>query len=123
MYALPLVFSFRAIANTTPLHGHCPAAAPGRFTGELVLRRRSRAQRRSPIVVRGRLLELRRRASPRLPNVSVPGQRVSPHLVGFGIVRRCPDNPHRQRLELLVVPPLRLGHLGARLLCQHDEGR
>eukprot|EP00964_Phaeocystis_antarctica_P027819 scaffold15690_cov66-Phaeocystis_antarctica.AAC.1 len=48
-----------------------------------------------------------------------PAQHQSPHLVGYQIVRRRPHNPRRQRLEPLVVPPLRLGHLGARLLCQH----
>eukprot|EP00964_Phaeocystis_antarctica_P003050 scaffold1627_cov58-Phaeocystis_antarctica.AAC.4 len=44
----------------TPLDGVCPAAAPGRGIGEQGFHRRSRAQRRSPIIVCGRLLELRR---------------------------------------------------------------
>eukprot|EP00964_Phaeocystis_antarctica_P017678 scaffold9782_cov58-Phaeocystis_antarctica.AAC.3 len=38
------------------------------------------------------------------------------------MVWRRPHNPRRQRLEPLVVPPLRLGHLGALLLLQHAEG-
>eukprot|EP00964_Phaeocystis_antarctica_P042692 scaffold24476_cov62-Phaeocystis_antarctica.AAC.5 len=38
------------------------------------------------------------------------------------VVRRRPNNSRRQRLEPLVVPPLRLGRL-ARLLYQHGEGR
>eukprot|EP00964_Phaeocystis_antarctica_P150822 scaffold118310_cov66-Phaeocystis_antarctica.AAC.8 len=42
-----------------------------------------------------------------------PAQHQSPHLPGFPIVRRRPHHPRRQRLELLVVPPLRLGNLGA----------
>ena len=42
------------------LHGVCLAAAPGRVTGELGFHRRSRLQRRSPLEVRGRPLELRR---------------------------------------------------------------
>eukprot|EP00964_Phaeocystis_antarctica_P126648 scaffold90306_cov63-Phaeocystis_antarctica.AAC.3 len=36
--------------------------------------------------------------------------------MGLDIVRRRPHHPRRQRLEPLVVPPLRLGHLGAYLL-------
>eukprot|EP00964_Phaeocystis_antarctica_P051259 scaffold29905_cov64-Phaeocystis_antarctica.AAC.1 len=39
------------------------------------------------------------------------------------IVRRRPHNPRRQRLEPLVVPPLRLGHLVALLQLQHTEGQ
>eukprot|EP00964_Phaeocystis_antarctica_P107349 scaffold72087_cov55-Phaeocystis_antarctica.AAC.4 len=55
---------------------------------------RSRAQRRSPIIVRGRLLELRRRARPLLPStVLVPAKHGSPHLVGHPIVRRRPHHP------------------------------
>eukprot|EP00964_Phaeocystis_antarctica_P082662 scaffold51873_cov69-Phaeocystis_antarctica.AAC.4 len=81
-------------------------------------------QRRRPIVVRGRLLELRRRASPPLPrNTRAPTQHDSPHLVGYHSVRRRPHNSRRHRLEPFVVPPLRLGHLGAHLLCQIAEGR
>eukprot|EP00964_Phaeocystis_antarctica_P074791 scaffold46060_cov58-Phaeocystis_antarctica.AAC.4 len=97
------------------------AAAPVCELGELGLHRRSRAQRRSPIIMRGRLLELRRRARPRLPGVGVPAQHDSPHLVGYPIVRRRPHNSCRQRLEPLVVPPLRLWHLGAHLHSQHAE--
>eukprot|EP00964_Phaeocystis_antarctica_P001523 scaffold810_cov49-Phaeocystis_antarctica.AAC.1 len=52
----------------------------------------------------------------------IPAQHHSPYLVGLGIVRRRPHHPRRQRLELLVVPPLRLGHLQALILCQHAEG-
>eukprot|EP00964_Phaeocystis_antarctica_P056675 scaffold33453_cov53-Phaeocystis_antarctica.AAC.2 len=81
------------------------------------------AQRRSPLEVRSRLLELRCRARPRLPSAKChPAQHRSPHEVGCMIVRRRPHNPRRQRLEPLVVPPLRLGHLGAHLLCQHVDG-
>ena len=89
------------------LHEVCLAAAPIRATGELGVPRRSRAQRRSPLVVRGRLLELRRRARPRLPSAAPPAQHESPCLVGLDIVRRRPHHLRRQRLELLLVPPLR----------------
>eukprot|EP00964_Phaeocystis_antarctica_P024164 scaffold13542_cov58-Phaeocystis_antarctica.AAC.2 len=98
------------------LHDLCLAAAPGRATGELGFHRRSRGQRRSPLVVGGRLLELRRRARPRPPdNTTIPAQHISPHQVGLLIVRRRPRNPRRQRLDPLVIPPLRLGHLVALL--------
>eukprot|EP00964_Phaeocystis_antarctica_P095210 scaffold61741_cov63-Phaeocystis_antarctica.AAC.5 len=108
----------------TPLHGVCLAAAPGHVTGELGFPHRSRTQRRSPLVVRGRLPELRRRARPRLRSAeTAPTQHQSSHLVGIDIVRRRPHNPRRQRLEPLVVPPLRLGHLVAHRLCQQAEGR
>ena len=40
-------------------------------------RRRSRAQRRSPLEVRGRLPELRRRARPRLPSASLPASTIA----------------------------------------------
>eukprot|EP00964_Phaeocystis_antarctica_P152813 scaffold120862_cov69-Phaeocystis_antarctica.AAC.1 len=108
-----------------PLHGHCLAAALGRAFGELRLHRRCRKRRGSTIIVHGRLHELRRRARPRLPRTTrPPAQHHSPHPVGLDIVRRRrPHHPRRQRLQPLVVPPLRLGHLGARLLCQHIEGR
>eukprot|EP00964_Phaeocystis_antarctica_P064590 scaffold38863_cov63-Phaeocystis_antarctica.AAC.2 len=107
-----------------PLHGLCLAAAPGRVSGELVFPRRSRVQRRSPLEVRGRLHELRRRARPDLPRTTTtgPAQHHGPHMVGYHIVRRRPHHPRRQRLETLVVPPLRLGHLGAHLLFQHVDG-
>eukprot|EP00964_Phaeocystis_antarctica_P086199 scaffold54565_cov51-Phaeocystis_antarctica.AAC.1 len=91
----------------------CLAAGKHRHTGEVGFPRRSIAQRRSPLVVRGRLHELRYRARPHLPRATQPEQHQSPHLVGCHIVRRRPHNPRRQRLELLVVPPLRLGHVGA----------
>eukprot|EP00964_Phaeocystis_antarctica_P003269 scaffold1738_cov73-Phaeocystis_antarctica.AAC.1 len=52
----------------------------------------------------------------------LPAQHRSPHLVGYKIVRRHPHHPRRQRLEPLFVPPLRLGHFGAHLLCQHVDG-
>eukprot|EP00964_Phaeocystis_antarctica_P124471 scaffold88110_cov53-Phaeocystis_antarctica.AAC.3 len=108
--------------NNSPFF--CPPAAPGRVTGERGFHRRSRVQRRSPIEERGRLLELRRRARPHLPStIAPPAHHRSPHLVGHPIVRRCPHNPRRQRLEPLVVPPLRLGHLGALPTRQHVEGR
>eukprot|EP00964_Phaeocystis_antarctica_P006092 scaffold3326_cov59-Phaeocystis_antarctica.AAC.1 len=99
------------------------AAAAGRVTGELSFPRRSTAQRRSPLKVRGRLLELRRRARSHLPAVQHPAQHQRPHIVGFHHVRRRPHNPRRQRLEPLVAPPLRLGHLGAHIQHQHVEGR
>eukprot|EP00964_Phaeocystis_antarctica_P020114 scaffold11111_cov53-Phaeocystis_antarctica.AAC.1 len=106
------------------LHGFCLAAAPGRGTGELRFHRRSRVQRRSPIIVRGCLLELRCRARPRHPEATtLPAQHHGSHDVSGHIVQRRPHNPRRQRLEPLVVPPLRLGHLGAHLLCQHHPGR
>eukprot|EP00964_Phaeocystis_antarctica_P098028 scaffold64100_cov54-Phaeocystis_antarctica.AAC.3 len=41
------------------LHAHCPAAASGCGTSKLGSHRRSTAQRRNPLVVRGRLIELR----------------------------------------------------------------
>eukprot|EP00964_Phaeocystis_antarctica_P012533 scaffold6909_cov56-Phaeocystis_antarctica.AAC.3 len=47
---------------------------------------------------------------------------MGPHQVGAHVVRRHLHNPLRQRLELLVVPPLRLGHLGALLPRQHAKG-
>eukprot|EP00964_Phaeocystis_antarctica_P082758 scaffold51973_cov69-Phaeocystis_antarctica.AAC.1 len=53
----------------------------------------------------------------------MPGQHQRPHLDDLTIIRRRPRNPRRQRLEPLVVPPLRLGHLGALIPCQHAEGR
>eukprot|EP00964_Phaeocystis_antarctica_P060346 scaffold35986_cov58-Phaeocystis_antarctica.AAC.1 len=110
------------LQEPTPLNGLCQAAAPGRFTGDPGFLRRSRVQRRSPLPVRGRLLELRRRARPRLPSTTtLPAQHRSPHLVGLQIIRRIPHNPRRQRLEPLVAPPLRLDHLGALLPCQHVE--
>eukprot|EP00964_Phaeocystis_antarctica_P078636 scaffold48910_cov56-Phaeocystis_antarctica.AAC.6 len=103
--------------------GLCLAAGKYRQTSELSFAHQSGAQRRSPLVVRGCLLELRYRARPRLPSAVVkPAQHDSPHLVGCLVVRRRPHNPHRQRLERLVVPPLRLGHLGALLVPQLVEG-
>eukprot|EP00964_Phaeocystis_antarctica_P125756 scaffold89428_cov63-Phaeocystis_antarctica.AAC.4 len=102
------------------------SAAPVRVIGELRFHHRRIAQRRTPIEVPSRNLELRCRARPRLPStsqiVTFSTQHESPHEVGWLIVRRRPHNPRRQRLELLVVPPLRLDHLGARLLLQHVEG-
>eukprot|EP00964_Phaeocystis_antarctica_P048208 scaffold27899_cov66-Phaeocystis_antarctica.AAC.3 len=95
-----------------------PAAAKVCDLGDLGFHHRSTAQRRSPIIVHGRLLELRRRARPRLPSTGTrPAQYLSPHDVSIYIVQRRPHNPRRQRLEPLVVPPLRLGHLGALLPC------
>eukprot|EP00964_Phaeocystis_antarctica_P043573 scaffold25006_cov64-Phaeocystis_antarctica.AAC.4 len=109
--------------TVTPLHGLCLAAAPGSATGVDSLPCWSRVQHHCPLVACGRLLELRHRARPRLPRARPPAQHQRPHLVGYQIVRRRPHNPRRQHLEPLVVPPLRLGHLGARLLRQHVEGR
>eukprot|EP00964_Phaeocystis_antarctica_P092405 scaffold59442_cov57-Phaeocystis_antarctica.AAC.3 len=112
----------RAVSYTNCL-GH--SAASGREISELGFPCRSRAQRRSPLVVRGRLLELRCQARPRLPSLvtrPAPAQHQSPHAVGWRIVRRRQQNPRRQRLEPLVVPPLRLGHLAAPLPPQLVEG-
>eukprot|EP00964_Phaeocystis_antarctica_P114393 scaffold78367_cov35-Phaeocystis_antarctica.AAC.1 len=81
----------------------CLAAGKHRHTGEVGFPRRSIAHRRSPLVVRGRLHELRCRARPRLPRDTLPAQHQSPHLVGCRIVRRRPHNPRRQRLEPLVA--------------------
>eukprot|EP00964_Phaeocystis_antarctica_P105185 scaffold70237_cov57-Phaeocystis_antarctica.AAC.2 len=105
------------------LQGLCPAAAHVCAPGEPGFHGRSRVQRRNPIKVRGRLFELRCRARLRLPNITIqPAQHHSPHLVGCHIVRQRPHNPRRQRLELLVFPPLRLGHLDALRVPQHVEG-
>eukprot|EP00964_Phaeocystis_antarctica_P089043 scaffold56739_cov66-Phaeocystis_antarctica.AAC.4 len=52
----------------------------------------------------------------------MPAQHPSPHKVGTHRVRRRPHNPHRQRLEPLVVPPLRLGHLVALFSQQRVKG-
>ena len=60
-----------ATAKAT-LHGLRQAAALGRTVGAVCLPRRSRAQRPSPLMVRGRLHELRRRARPRLPSGKLP---------------------------------------------------
>eukprot|EP00964_Phaeocystis_antarctica_P056083 scaffold33055_cov55-Phaeocystis_antarctica.AAC.4 len=87
--------------------------APVRVRGELGFWCRSIAQYRSPLVVPGRLPELRCRARPLLPSATLPTQHDGPHLVGWHTVRRRPHNPRRQRLEPLVVPPLRRGHLVA----------
>ena len=59
----------------------CPAAAKVCVSDELGFYRRSKAQLRSPIEMRGRLLELCRRARPRLPRAISPAQHTSPHLV------------------------------------------
>eukprot|EP00964_Phaeocystis_antarctica_P044854 scaffold25789_cov51-Phaeocystis_antarctica.AAC.2 len=59
---------------------------------------------------------------PRLPSAILPAQHNRPHLVGCLPVRRRPQNSRRQRLELRVVPPLRLGHLGALFPPQPVEG-
>eukprot|EP00964_Phaeocystis_antarctica_P146510 scaffold112803_cov57-Phaeocystis_antarctica.AAC.2 len=75
------------------------------------------------LIVRGCLPYLRCRARPQLPSVTkLPAQHMSPHGVGSLVVRLRPNNPRRQRLEPLVVPPLRLGHLGALRQPQHVEG-
>eukprot|EP00964_Phaeocystis_antarctica_P161837 scaffold134859_cov69-Phaeocystis_antarctica.AAC.3 len=95
--------------------------------GELSFHRRSIVKRRSPLVVYSRHLELRCRARPRLPSVTLSAQHERPHPVDRRVVRgrrglAHTHNPRRQRLEPLVVPPLRLGHLGARLTPQVPEG-
>eukprot|EP00964_Phaeocystis_antarctica_P008720 scaffold4722_cov60-Phaeocystis_antarctica.AAC.6 len=63
------------------------------MSGELGCYHRSGAQRSSPLIVRGRLLELCRRARLRLPSGTPPTQHDSPHLVDLGIVRRRPHHP------------------------------
>eukprot|EP00964_Phaeocystis_antarctica_P056370 scaffold33258_cov62-Phaeocystis_antarctica.AAC.4 len=79
--------------------------------------------------MRSCLLELCCRARPHLPRCrsstvhpGFPAQHHSPNFVGCHIVRRRPHNPCRQRLEPLVVPPIRLGHLGALFLYQRVQG-
>ena len=57
----------RGVNRELGLNGFCLTAAPVCVSGELGFLRRSSAQRRSPLVVRGRLLELRCRARPRFP--------------------------------------------------------
>eukprot|EP00964_Phaeocystis_antarctica_P016863 scaffold9290_cov63-Phaeocystis_antarctica.AAC.8 len=104
------------------LHGICPAAAQVRVTGELGFLHRSIAHRCNPLVECRCLLELCSRARPHLPNNLRPVQHHSSHLVGYQLVRRRPRNPRRQRLEPLVVPPVRLGHLATLRLRQHLEG-
>eukprot|EP00964_Phaeocystis_antarctica_P043986 scaffold25251_cov65-Phaeocystis_antarctica.AAC.4 len=75
--------------------------------------------------MRGRLFELRCRARARLPSTrstAPPAEHISAHAEYNRLVWRRPHSPRRQRLDPLVVPPLRLGHLGALLLRQHVEG-
>eukprot|EP00964_Phaeocystis_antarctica_P023722 scaffold13254_cov51-Phaeocystis_antarctica.AAC.1 len=110
------------IGNQHALHDLGLTAASDREAGFLGFHRRSTGKRRSPIEARGRLLELRCRARPRPPSTPPPTQHQRPHAVCNRLVRRRPHNPRRQRLEPLVVPPLRLGHLGALLMHQHVEG-
>eukprot|EP00964_Phaeocystis_antarctica_P085143 scaffold53730_cov41-Phaeocystis_antarctica.AAC.2 len=98
------------------------AAAKHRPMGELGFHSRSIAQRRSLIKVRGCLHDFGYGSRPRLPSTALSVQRPSPHAIGYHIVRRRPHNARRQRLEPLVVPPPRLGHLGALLRLQHVEG-
>eukprot|EP00964_Phaeocystis_antarctica_P044213 scaffold25403_cov55-Phaeocystis_antarctica.AAC.2 len=57
--------------------------------------RRSSVQRRSPFVVRDRLLELRCRARPLLPSPRCPAQHYRPHRVGSQIAGRRLHNPCR----------------------------
>eukprot|EP00964_Phaeocystis_antarctica_P024166 scaffold13542_cov58-Phaeocystis_antarctica.AAC.4 len=113
----------RTGANRCALHGLSPTAASGREAGKIGFHRRSIAQRRSSLVLRGRLLELRYQAKPHRPStITLPAQHHSPHQDGSLVIRRRPHNVRRQRLEPLVVPPLRLGHLGALLQPQLVEG-
>ena len=90
--------------NNALLNCVCQATAPVRATGEEFFPCRSRAQRRSPIVVRGRLLELRRRARPCLPLVTVPVQHDGSHLVGLHLVRRRPHHISKLILKLNPAP-------------------
>eukprot|EP00964_Phaeocystis_antarctica_P123163 scaffold86816_cov58-Phaeocystis_antarctica.AAC.2 len=100
----------------------CLPTAPVREMGVLGFRCRAIGHRRTPIAVHSRLLELRCRARPRHPSVIQPAEHPRPHDEYNQLVRRQPHNPRRQRLEPLVVPPLRLGHLGALLQPQLHEG-
>eukprot|EP00964_Phaeocystis_antarctica_P121555 scaffold85212_cov55-Phaeocystis_antarctica.AAC.2 len=106
------------------LRGSCGTvpAATVRVRGVLGFHRRSIVQRPRPLEVRCRILEVRCRARLRLPSSTAPGKHRSPHAESPRKVRRRPHNPRRQRLEPVVVPPLRFGHLGALLLQQHFEG-
>eukprot|EP00964_Phaeocystis_antarctica_P120873 scaffold84601_cov61-Phaeocystis_antarctica.AAC.2 len=110
------------LRSAAHLHGRCRAEANVRETGELSFPRRSIARRRSPLKVRRRLRELRCRARAHLPSTATPVQHHSPHAVGGQAVRRRLHNPRRQRLEPLVVPPLRRGYLVAPLVSQHVKG-
>eukprot|EP00964_Phaeocystis_antarctica_P142263 scaffold107507_cov69-Phaeocystis_antarctica.AAC.6 len=68
---LPLSSGFDFRPSITTIEPKlCQRAATGCFTGEPGLLRRCRAQRCSLLVVRGRLLELRWRARPRLPSTT-----------------------------------------------------
>eukprot|EP00964_Phaeocystis_antarctica_P069181 scaffold41979_cov64-Phaeocystis_antarctica.AAC.3 len=118
----PLLCCFPFPAVPPSLHGRCLAPAKACVVGVAGFRRWCRTQRRRPLEVRGRLLELRCRARPCVPSAISPALHQSPHVVGHFLVRRQRHNPCRQRLEPLVVPPLRLGHLGAVLQHQHVEG-
>eukprot|EP00964_Phaeocystis_antarctica_P064121 scaffold38548_cov53-Phaeocystis_antarctica.AAC.5 len=102
-----------AVPDTHSLHGICPTVARIGARNALGFHHRSIGQLRSPLVVRGRLPELRCRARPRLPSPTISVQHLSPHGDCDLLVRRRPRNLRRQRLEPPVVPPLRLGHLGA----------
>ena len=62
----------RAQLTNTLDRATCLAAAPIRDSGELCFPRQGIAQRRSPLKVRGRLLELRCRARPRFPSTITP---------------------------------------------------
>ena len=105
------------------LHDPCLAAGSVCRLFHLGFNRRSRGQRRSPLIVRGRLPELRRRARLRRRRPSATtllAQHLSPHLVGLHIVRRRPHHPRRQRLEPLVAPPT-IGGMGRRWGRRHCE--
>eukprot|EP00964_Phaeocystis_antarctica_P027721 scaffold15643_cov61-Phaeocystis_antarctica.AAC.1 len=118
----PAVYLFNYFQfSCCSLHGLRLAPAAVRCAVHFL--RRRRAKHRSPLVVRGRLHELRCRARPRLPSATLPAQHLSPHGVGSRIVRCQAHDRRRQRLELLVVPPLRLGHLSALRQLQLFEGR
>eukprot|EP00964_Phaeocystis_antarctica_P109699 scaffold74140_cov66-Phaeocystis_antarctica.AAC.4 len=117
-----LAYTQEVNSHDTVVHLLCQAAALPRSMGEVGCHRRSIGQRRSPLVVRGCLHELRCRARPHLPSVYLPTQHQSPHVVGCVFVRRRPHNPRRQCLEPLVVPPLRLAHLDACIQPQHVKG-
>eukprot|EP00964_Phaeocystis_antarctica_P030181 scaffold17018_cov60-Phaeocystis_antarctica.AAC.4 len=115
----PVESSTRHVPRACNLPVHGLATALVRVAGVRGFHRRSRGHRRSPLKVHSSLLELRCRARPLLPSAKHPAEHYGPHLSGWHMVRSQLDNPRRQRLEPLVIPPLRLCHFGARLLPQH----
>ena len=104
-HVVHLITTTLPLPSSARLHGLGLAAGPGRDTGELGFPRRSRAQRRSPIIVC-----VAASLSSAAPSEAPPpkAQHPSPHLDGFQIVRRRPRHPRRQRL----VSPSSFHHFG-----------